>query len=63
MDKYNLSQEQFEGLHEAFDKARASSKTVKVDKEALRRILLDHANYAVIIEKRGAIVAPEASVS
>lgn len=49
---YNLSQEQFEQLHRDLDKVKRTSETVKVSKEALRCILLDHAAYAAIKEKK-----------
>jgi hypothetical protein len=48
------TQEQFEGLHEALDKVRSTSSTVKVDKEALRALLYDHADYDAIIARRKA---------
>lgn len=37
-----LTQEEFEGLHEALDSVRKSSKEVKVDKVALEHLLRDH---------------------
>lgn len=42
----NLTQEQFEELHRDLDKVRSTSSTVKINKEALRNLLLDHADYA-----------------
>ena len=36
------TQEQFEGIHEELDKVRSNSKTVKVDKQALTNLLIDH---------------------
>jgi hypothetical protein len=51
--KYHITQEQFEQLHRDMDKVRSTSKTVTVSKEALRRLLLDHADYAAIKETYG----------
>lgn len=48
---YNLSQQAFEQLHRDLDKVRSTSKTVTISKEALRCILLDHADYAAIVDK------------
>ncbi len=36
------TQEQFEELHRALDKVRSNSKTVRVPKDALRNLLIDH---------------------
>lgn len=36
------SQDQFEGLWERVDVTRSTSKTVKVDKDALMQLLMDH---------------------
>ncbi len=36
------SQEQFESVHEAVDKARQSSESVKVPRAALAALLMDH---------------------
>lgn len=49
---FNTTQEEFEQLHRDLDKVRSSSETVKVNKEALRHLLLDHADYAGMKEKR-----------
>lgn len=49
---FNLSQEAFEQLHRDLDKVRSTSKTITISKEALRCILLDHAGYAGIKDKR-----------
>lgn len=38
---------QFDGLHEALDKVRSTSRTVTVEKEALAALLRD---YATLIE-------------
>jgi hypothetical protein len=36
------TQDEFEGLHESLDSVRESTPTVKVDKEALRKVLRDY---------------------
>jgi hypothetical protein len=36
------TQDEFEGLHAALDSVRESTSTVKVNKEALRKILRDY---------------------
>ena len=41
MAKLELTQELYEGLHEALDKTRRTSKTTKVDREALSLLLSD----------------------
>lgn len=41
--KLHCSQEQFEDLHEDLDKVRSTSSSVKVSKDALRALLMDHA--------------------
>lgn len=48
--KLQCSNDDFDALHEALDRVRSSSQTVKVDKGALRRLLNDHA--ALIREVR-----------
>lgn len=35
----------FDSLHRSLDRVRSNSKTVKVDRSALMRILLDHSDY------------------
>lgn len=37
------SQEQFELIHAQLEKTRRSSDTVKVDRQALQNLLIDHA--------------------
>ena len=37
------TQDQFENLHESLDKVKSTSTTVKVSKDALRNLLMDHA--------------------
>jgi hypothetical protein len=48
--KHVTTQEQFEGLHEATAKVRSTSKTVKVDKEALLNLLMDHSDMTHKLE-------------
>jgi len=36
------TQEQFEDIHESVTRTRSNSKTVKVDKQALVNLLIDH---------------------
>lgn len=38
------TQEQFEGIHRDLDKVRTTSKSVKVDREALQALLMDYSN-------------------
>lgn len=42
MVKLKTTEEQFNGLHEAADKARKSSEFVKVNRQALINLLMDH---------------------
>lgn len=46
-----LKQEQFENLHKDLDKVRSNSKTVKVNKEALTKLLIDHSTFIESLEK------------
>ena len=47
-----LTQEEFEDLHHACDKARSNSKHVRVEKQAVERLLMDHSNLLAIAEIR-----------
>lgn len=38
----HCTQAQFESLHRAIDKTRSTSTTVRVDKQALINLLIDH---------------------
>lgn len=38
----HCTQEQFEGLHAALEKARANAKKVEVNRKALVNLLIDH---------------------
>lgn len=42
MIKLKTTDEQFEGLHRDLDKTRRTSETVKVSRQALTNLLLDH---------------------
>lgn len=48
--KPTLEQEEFEHLHTECDKARRNSKIVRVSKQAVERLLMDHANLLTIAE-------------
>lgn len=48
------TQEQFEGIHAALDKVRSTSRTVTVDKDALRALLIDHGALWGALEDSGA---------
>lgn len=48
--KHTTTMEQFEALHEAIEKVRSTSKTVKVDKEALLNLLMDHSDMTHKLE-------------
>ncbi len=43
---------QFDGLHEALNTVRRTSSTVKVDKESLRNLLMDHAELQDALSRR-----------
>lgn len=45
------TQSQFEDLHAELDKVRSTSETVKVNKQALKNLLLDHAELHAIVSK------------
>lgn len=45
---YSLTPEELSGLYDALDKTRVNGTTVTVNKDALRHILVDHAEYAAI---------------
>lgn len=40
--RLELTQDQFEGLHDRLDHVRSTSETVKVDRAALSALLRDH---------------------
>ncbi len=44
MIKHITTTEEFEGLHNALDKVRSTSKTITVSKAALTHLLMDHSN-------------------
>jgi hypothetical protein len=39
---FECTMDQFNGIHKALDKVRATSRTVTVDRDALTRLLIDH---------------------
>lgn len=43
--------EQFHSLHAAIDKARSTTKSVAVDKQALINLLLDHGRLLKVVER------------
>lgn len=45
------SQAQFEGIHSDLDKVRSTSTTVKVSRDALANLLIDHAKLIRLAEK------------
>lgn len=45
-----LEQEQFEGIHEAVDKVREGTEYVRVNKQALTNLLMDHSELWRILE-------------
>lgn len=57
------TQEQFEGLHEALERCRRTSTTVKVDRAALVALLIDHGQLWAALDNRpdmaGGFKAPE----
>lgn len=50
--------EQFDGLHAAHAKVRATSKTVTVDRQALINLLMDHAQLTDALRKSGRVHVP-----
>ena len=44
-----MADQEFDGLHEAVDKVRSASTTVKVDVKALRHLLQDYASLLTIL--------------
>lgn len=48
--QYETTLDQFEGLHNALAKVRKNSTTVKVDRQALINILMDHSELARQLE-------------
>jgi len=52
MEKYEakLTEEEFNQLHADIDKTRKSAEFVKVNKQALQRLLMDHSNLWELLE-------------
>ncbi len=46
---------QFNELHKAIDKARSNTQTIKVPKQALLNILMDHSTFYDVLSKDGYI--------
>jgi len=46
------TQEQFEGLHAALDHTRRSTQTIKVSREALSNLLMDHSELLAIVDRK-----------
>jgi hypothetical protein len=49
--KTELTQDQFEGLHEDLDKVRGTTPTVRVDKVSLQTLLRDYSRLIDRLEK------------
>ena len=54
--KIYTSDTDFDSLHRAVDKARKNAKEVKVTRQALMNMLMDHANFIGEIESFGGTV-------
>lgn len=50
---FNCSNDQFELIHQALDKTRSTSESVRVDRQALVNLLLDH-SYLVAAQENKA---------
>lgn len=46
MKHFHTTDEELDALHQALDRTRTTSATLKVDRQALANLLLDHAAYA-----------------
>lgn len=53
--KFNCTDDQFESIHLALDKTRTTSESVRVDREALTNLLLDHARLVAAQECKASI--------
>ena len=54
--KVYTSDTDFDALHQAVDKARKNAKEVKVTRQALMNMLMDHANFIGKIKSSGETV-------
>ena len=50
---------EFEVLHERHDRTRSTSKTVRVDRQALIHVLMDHARMLEALRKAGRVDVAE----
>lgn len=57
----NTTDQQLKDLQHAVNEARAGSETIRVDKEALRRLLLDHHKLYGLASRRGHVINTEAA--
>tara|TARA_R110000824_G_scaffold260981_3_gene449619 strand:+ start:5933 stop:6127 length:195 start_codon:yes stop_codon:yes gene_type:complete len=51
--KVNTTDEQFDLLHQAVDKARKNAKEVKVARKALLNLLMDHSKFTNTLKQHG----------
>jgi hypothetical protein len=51
--KIYTSDDQFDLLHRAVDKARKNAKEIKVSRQALLNMLMDHANFISSLKQYG----------
>ena len=51
--KLYTSDEDFDLLHLAVDKARKNSKEIKVPRQSLMNMLMDHANFISVVKQHG----------
>ena len=51
--KLYTSDEDFDLLHLAVDKARKNAKEIKVSRQSLMNMLMDHSNFISVIKQHG----------
>ena len=51
--KLYTSDEDFDLLHLAVDKARKNAKEIKVPRQSLMNIFMDHANFISVVKQHG----------
>ena len=51
--KLYTSDEDFDLLHLAVDKARKNAKEIKVSRQSLMNMLMDHANFISVVKQHG----------
>ena len=54
--KLYTSDEDFDLLHLAVDKARKNAKEIKVPRQSLMNMLMDHANFISVVKQHGEVV-------